>query len=117
MQIDRGLGRPRIGVLDLDVHEPAPADVEHDGQGRDLGEGPAEVGRGQLAQHAGRGLGVVAHHQHAVGGAMDVELDAVGPPVDGRLHRGNRVLRRQPVGTSVREHEHPAHHASDSQQT
>ena len=45
-QGDQRVHRPRVGVLDLDVHQPAPADVEHRRELGDLGLRGPEVGRG-----------------------------------------------------------------------
>ena len=97
------------GILDLDVDQPAPADVEDLLEHRDLGQ-RAPRARPRVSPVTGPSgvVRVVADRQRAVGGAVDVELHAVGTDLERPHHGGNGVLGRLAVGAPVREHEHPA---------
>jgi WhiB family redox-sensing transcriptional regulator len=91
-------------VLDLDVDQGhAGAGVEG---GPDLGGARGQVVPADLHDGPAVGqVGVVDDRQPAVGGAPDVQLDAVGPEVDGGPERGHRVLRGDPGRTPVTDHE------------
>jgi len=106
-EIDHRLGRTRVGILDLDVHEPAAADVEHRGQARDVGQRPGEVGGGDVADPADRGLRIVADNQDVVDGAVNVELDAVrtrstASLIAGTVFSGATRLAPRCASTSIR---------------
>ena len=105
-EVHQHVDGPWIGILHLDVHQRAPADVEHLGQRRHVGEGLGDLGPGQVAEDPGGRVGVVADHQLAVGRAVDVELHAVGTQLDRPRHRRKGVLGRLPVGAAMGEHEH-----------
>ena len=76
-----------------------------------------QVGAAARRRSARRGDGVVVDDERAVGGAADVELDAVGAlPVGAARNASRRVLRRRrgraPVGDD--EHRHSAGNAAEA---
>jgi hypothetical protein len=100
-QIDHPLRHRLVGVevdrrgrvLDLDVHQQAPALVEHLGQGRQPREPLADRRQRMLGEHAEPfDVHVVVNDQRAVGGPVHVELDAVGALLPGEDERLDGVL-------------------------
>jgi hypothetical protein len=102
--VDDGLVGVEVGlarvVLELEVHPRPGARVQGLGERRDVGRKSAAR---RLDEHAAIPEDrVVVHHEDPVGGAPDVELDAVRAQLDRSLEGGHRVLPldpgRAPVG-------------------
>ena len=90
------------------------ADVEHLGRASGPRGGPrARSASGQLGQQRRAGSSASWRTTSAPSAVRWTSSSTPSAPSSiARANRGNGVLRRLPVGAPVREHEHPAHHAT-----